>query len=163
MAISKRTLDVLSYFYMGIAGTLWILCIYVGLTGKYMDEQGRPVLAILGGLVGLGAIFWMFYVRWFINASQFSYPTWPPYLSTCPDYLTFLGNDPTTGAAMCVDFIGVARRNGLKKADPSLPPKPTETDYIFRTNPNDNSQTKCNAAISKGLSWAGITAGMDCA
>ena len=162
MAITKRTLDFLARIYAPIAfGILAFYC-YVTLTGTYLDQQGRPILAI-GGSLGLILLFWMFYVRWFVADSQFSYPVWPPYLTTCPDYLTFMGNQPSTGKMMCVDFIGVARRNGLKKADPLLPPKPAENDYIFRTNPNDNSQTKCNAAISKGLSWAGITAGMDCA
>jgi hypothetical protein len=163
MAISKKTLDILSYFYMAIAGLLWIGTIYVTLTGKYLDEQGRPILAIVGGLIGLGALFWMFYVRWFINSSQFSYPTWPPYLSTCPDYMTYLGKDPTTGSALCVDFIGVARRGGLEKSSPTNPPPPTDQTRVFKTNPNDNNNTKCNAAIGRGLSWAGITAGMDCA
>jgi hypothetical protein len=64
---------------------------------------------------------------------------------------------------MCVDFIGVARRNGLKKADALLPPRPAEKDYIFLTAATDTRQKKCNDALSRGLSWAGITAGTGCA
>ena len=162
MAITKRTLDFLARIYAPIAcGILAVYC-YVTLTGTYLDQQGRPILAI-GGSLGLILLFWMFYVRWFVADSQFSYPVWPPYLTTCPDYLTFMGNQPSTGKMMCVDFIGVARRNGLKKADPLLPPRPEEKEYIFLTSPTDTRQKKCNDALSRGLSWAGITAGTGCA
>ena len=162
MAISKRTLDFLDRIYTPLAFGILIFFVYVALTGTYLDKEGRPFLAIGGGLF-IAALFWMFYVRWFVATSQFTYPTWPPYLSTCPDYLTFMGNDSRTGKMMCVDFIGVSRRNGLKKSDPLLPPRPEEKDYIFLTSPNDTQQKKCNDALSRGLSWAGITAGTGCA
>jgi hypothetical protein len=161
MAISKRTLDFLARIYTPIAFGLLIFFVYVALTGTYLDTQGRPFLAIGGGLF-IAALFWMFYVRWFVAASQFTYPTWPPYLSSCPDYLTFMGTN-SAGEMMCVDFVGVSRRNGLKKSDPLLPPRPEEKDYIFFTKTTDTQQKKCNAALGKGLSWAGITAGTGCA
>jgi hypothetical protein len=69
----------------------------------------------------------------------------------------------SNGKMMCVDFIGVSRRNGLKKSDPLLPPRPEEKDYIFLTSATDTQQKKCNDALSRGLSWAGITAGTGCA
>ena len=163
MAISQRTVDFLAKTYaFFLVPAITVFFVYVALTGSYLDMKGRPLLAVVGGL-GLLLIFWLFYVKWFVTPSQFIYPTWPPYLSTCPDYLTFMGIDPKTNKAMCVDFIGVARRNGLRRADPTIPPKPSETDYIFLTDPTDNSQKKCTSALSKGLSWAGITAGTGCA
>ena len=162
MAISQRTLDFLARVFSFVAVGLTIFFMYVTLSGTYLDNKGRPFLAMLGTL-GLIALLWMYYVRWFIATSQFTYPTWPPYLSSCPDYLTFMGTDPATGSNMCVDFIGVSRRNGLKKSDPLIPPAPGQKDYIFLTKPSDSNAAKCNAAQGKGLSWAGITAGTGCA
>jgi hypothetical protein len=163
MAISKKTLDFLSrWVYTPISLGLLVFFAYVTLTGKYLDGAGRPFLGILGGL-GLLALFWMYYIRWFVADSQFIYPTWPPYFSSCPDYLTFMGVDPRTRRHMCVDFVGVARRNGLKKSDPLLPPKPEEREFFFLTSPMDSAQKKCNDALARGLSWSGITAGTGCA
>ena len=163
MAISQRTLDFLSrVVFTPVSILLVIFYAYVTLSGTYLDNKGRPFLAVLGGL-GFMALLWMYYIRWFISPSQFTYPTWPPYLSSCPDYLTFMGTDPATGKYQCVDFIGVSRRNGMKKSDPLVPPSPGQSDYIFLTNPSDTNATKCNAAQGKGLSWAGITAGTGCA
>lgn len=163
MAISRRTLDFLSrWVYTPLALGIIAFFVYVTLTGKYLDGLGRPILAIAGGL-GFLVLFWMYYVRWFVADSQFVYPTWPPFLSACPDYLTFMGRDPASGRSMCVDFVGVSRRNGLKKADILLPPKAQDRDYIFLTNPSDSTEKKCNDAIGRGLSWSGITAGTGCA
>jgi hypothetical protein len=163
MAISRRTLDFLSrWIYTPLAFAITVFFAYITLTGKYLGNEGRPILAIAGSL-GLLTLFWMYYVRWFVADSQFIYPVWPPYLSACPDYLTYMGKDPRTQKAMCVDFTGVGRRNGIKRSDILLPPKPEERDYIFLTSASDTAEKKCNDALGRGLSWSGITAGTGCA
>jgi hypothetical protein len=162
MALTAKTLSFLAWSYTISSFVLLLVFGYATFTGKFIGGEARPILGIAGILM-LMVVHWMFYVRWFVADSQFSYPVWPPYYSACPDYLTFMGQSPKNGKAMCVDFVGVVRRDGMKKSDPLLPPRPEETDYIFLTNPADSTNKKCNDALGRGLSWSGITAGSGCA
>ena len=167
MAISKRTLDFLARIYAPIAfGILAFYC-YVTLTGTYLDQQGRPILAIGGGL-GLVLLFWMFYVRWFVADSQFSYPTWPPYLATCPDYLTLVSPEATgSKTAVCMDFVGVSLQPLVfRKTDPNNIPQSADADFdsfAFKVDPSaagdtpeDYNKRVCLQVQAKGLAWAGV-------
>ena len=75
---------------------------------------------------------------------------WPPYISTCPDYLTVVS--PTA----CMDFVGI-HSPLLKKADPTNMPSLTDStssQYVF--NPTGSASEKARKAQQYGLTWEGI-------
>jgi hypothetical protein len=107
----------------------------------------RVITCVLWFLFGLILIFVMYFVYFPAGEDDFS---WPPYISTCPDYLTVVS--PTA----CMDFVGI-HSPILKKADPTNLPAPTSSDsskYVF--NPSGNATEKARKAQQYGLTWEGI-------
>ena len=105
--------------------------------------SSRALAGILWLLCGLTLIFVMYFVFFQPGPSN----SWPPYLSSCPDYLTNIGPNA------CVDYVGLD--SVLRKSDPKHPPNPTNADYVF--NSSGTIQEKANKAIQYGLTWEGVT------
>jgi hypothetical protein len=136
-AVSSRTLTFLKWCY-------WILFTMAHLYICYWLFSNRRALAgILWLVVGFILLFIM-YAVFFPSGDPES--KWPPYISSCPDYLTLIGPNA------CVDYVGLHSR--LKTADPSNPPVITDSTYVF--DASGSTATKASRAQQYGLSWEGI-------
>ena len=72
---------------------------------------------------------------------------WPPYISSCPDYLTKL--DETH----CIDLVGLKSRL-LVRSDPNNLPAVTDVSAVF--DASGSTSVKASRAQQYGLSWEGI-------
>ena len=141
MAVSLNTLKFLKSLYWIIFTALHLYVCYM----LFMSE--RVVTCVLWFFFGFILIFVMYFVYFPLGDSDSS---WPPYISTCPDYLTVVS------PSACMDFVGL-NSPLLKKADPTNMPSPTAADsskYIF--NPSGTNTDKARKAQQYGLTWEGI-------
>ena len=86
---------------------------------------------------------------------------WPPTINSCPDFLSLITVDDVM---VCVDPIGVAKGpTPLRKWSDN---GSTGSDYVFELALNLNGKARttflCNQCKSKGLTWEGITDGVNC-
>jgi hypothetical protein len=141
------------------------LTITIGLTIlNYLTSSGRPLSAIVT-LVLLILIFYFYSVRWFRGTqSKFEYSgSWPPVVNMCPDYLVYMKKN---GVDVCVDMIGVGKSNAAnrlnKYVEGTNAPDTTFTPVVFPNSDSTVRATACQQAISRGLTWEGITNGDSC-
>ena len=141
MAVSSNTLKF-------IKGLYWVLFTAIHLFVCYKLFLAEHVITcVLWFVFGFILIFAMYFI-YFPQVESDS--SWPPYVSTCPDYLSVVS--PTA----CMDFVGINSAI-LKKADPkNMPPltSPESAKYIF--NPVGNVAEKARKAQQYGLTWEGI-------
>ena len=138
MVLSKQSLTIAKAGY-------WLLTIGVhGFICYKLFTMSKALAGLLWLFVGFLLIYVMYGV--FFNTSDAN-SSWPPYLTSCPDYLTRLS--PTA----CVDYVGLG--SSLLKSDPTNPPDPTDPKYVF--NPTGTLQQKAQNAQSLGLTWEGVT------
>lgn len=161
MGFAPATKKLLERVYQFLTPLLLGLGVYI------IYKQGKQIEAILVALVGCAAIFY-YWIKFFKLPPSEANDVWPPFVSTCPDYLT-LASPFSTGdkEAVCVDFIGVSLNPGsMAKSNPNSMPKVSDPDYeqrIFRLTgvSNDPSATDktseiCAAVKARGLTWAHI-------
>jgi hypothetical protein len=145
MPISKKTLRLLKWVY-------WIVAIFCHLYLCYqLFVLDRPITGVVWLILGLVLLLVM-YIYYFPPGDSGS--SWPPYITTCPDYLTAVTQ--TNGSVLCLDYVGL-NNPGIKKSNPASPPQPTDSDYtqhIF--NPEGTVSQKIAAAQSRGLTWQGL-------
>jgi hypothetical protein len=158
MAFSPGTMKILQNVY-------WFVSAFLLGVGIYLTwKANKQVEAVLLTIIGTAAIFY-YWVKWFKIKSKDD--LWPPYISSCPDYLTLVSPDATGATTpVCMDFVGVSLQpNVFNKADPAKIPQASGPDfesYIFkmpaRGNETDADYNKliCLNVQSKGLSWFGV-------
>jgi hypothetical protein len=141
MALSQNTIWIakLLYWLLLSAGNLY-LCYLLITTGRAM----AGILMLVLGFV-LIYILYPYYFPPGMGTGQ-----WPPYITTCPDYLTLVrGSD-------CMDFVGLGSPL-LKKADRQHPPQPTDSDYSqYVFDSSGTREQKAARAQQYGLSWQGV-------
>jgi hypothetical protein len=138
MAFSKTTLTLFKWLY-------WVLGLAVHLYICYMlFTKGRAITGILYGILGL-MLLWLMYPVYFPPGDPGS--QWPPYIRSCPDYLTQLYPDG------CVDY-GHLNSPLLKPSDPANPPKRGDSQFVFDSS--GSVKQKAARAQQFGLSWEGI-------
>ena len=138
MALSARTLLLAKWLY-------WILLSLAHLYICYMlFTMNHAIAGIMWLIIGFMLIFIMYPV-YFPPGDPGAH--WPPYVSTCPDYLTLIGPHA------CVDYVGLGSPL-LKKSDPKLPPALTDSSRVFDSS--GSVATKAANAQRYGLSWEGI-------
>ena len=161
MGFAPATKKLLERVYQFVTPLLLGLGVYV------VYKQGKQIEAILLALIGCAAIFY-YWIKFFRLPPSEANDVWPPFVSTCPDYLT-LASPVSTGdaEAVCVDFIGVSLKpNLMGKSDPNKIPQVTDGDYeskVFRLSGVSNDPTVpdktvalCAQVKAKGLTWAHI-------
>jgi hypothetical protein len=129
-------------------------------------KQGKQIEALLLFLIGMAAISY-YWIKWFKVSKDAAALMWPPFISTCPDYLTLI--TPTDGSgAYCLDFVGISINPSIMmKSDPHNPPKASDPNFesmVFRLNgltdpdPDSTSNTKslCDSVRDRGLTWAHV-------
>ena len=135
-------------------------CILILTLGTYKIFQYYQMLGAIIFFVGALYVCIIYGIRWFNNNASSSTTTWPPVINTCPDYLTYYERKKNGKTVpTCIDTIGVAKKNGLKKF-----PKDGDSnsdDDCFFTIPATNAE-KCQQTINAGLTWEGITNGESC-
>jgi hypothetical protein len=159
MAFSPGTMKILEKIYWFVGAFLLGIGVYI------IWKQHKQVEAVLLTIIGAAALFY-YWIKWFKvknTADQ-----WPPYISSCPDYLTLLSADMTGDSKpVCMDFVGVTRQpNVFKKADPSQIPQAKDPNYqsfVFtmplrdpKMTDTDYNNAVCTSVNSKGLSWFGV-------
>lgn len=152
-------------------GIYILFAIVTGIWGiTYFMRTGRTLSAVLY-FIGILAVLIIFGQRWFSNEkSVFSTKTykWPPYVNTCPDYLTYYQRTTSTGKKdTCIDRIGVSTKVGTLNKFPATGPAPTENSYYFdltttSTDPKQRLAELCRKTIDAGLTWEGVTDGDSC-
>lgn len=146
-----------------------VLVLFLGCAFVYNKMQ-RPVAALLIFLGGVMALYF-YYVKWFVVAAM--RPSWPPYQTPCPDYLTMISPGFETdangnrvlangGKYKCVDFVGVSRNGMLEKADPAalaveLAEANKNRKYIEINPAGTETKEQLKARIaSLGLTWTSL-------
>lgn len=158
MGFSPGTMRILENVYWFVGAFLLGIGIY--LTWK----KNKQIEAVLLTIIGCAALFY-YWIKWFKIKSKED--LWPPYISSCPDYLTLVsgavtgGNDP-----VCMDFVGVSSEPRVfKKANPQQIPQSADADfesYIFKlekrgdTTAEQYNKLVCLKVQSKGLTWFGV-------
>lgn len=155
-------------FYM-----VWfiIVAIFIGVFGtQQIQKGGRNITAILF-FIGAILVFVFYGIRWFDTAGTAFNPApvqWPPYINTCPDYLTYYKREKSPGVQQdtCIDRIGVSRNNSLK-VFPGSGTAPTDDAYYFDLTTVSQDPVKrrtelCNRTIQMGLTWEGVSDGETC-
>jgi hypothetical protein len=155
---------------------LILYCIYAILIGifgtAYLFRSKRTTSAILF-LIGALFIFIFFGNRWFGQGGDIFHQTpgsWPPYINTCPDYLTYYKRVKSNGESSdtCIDRIGVSKNSSLQVfPSDSTNANPDNDAYFFplATQSSDPSQKRlelCNRTLQYGLTWEGICDGESC-
>jgi hypothetical protein len=165
MSATPASSSIFQIIYQTLMPVAVGVCVYV------VYKQGKQLEAILLALIGGMAVFY-YYLKWFKAPVSPEDVIWPPFVSTCPDYLTLI-SPSTTGAAdpansYCVDFVGVSMNPSLmKKSNPNNPPKPTDPDFeahVFKlsglaganVNSPDMTTQLCASVLQRGLTWAHI-------
>jgi hypothetical protein len=158
MGFSPGTMKVLENAYWFVGAFLLGISIY--LTWK----ANKQVEAVLLTIIGTTALFY-YWVKWFrIKAKE---DLWPPYVSSCPDYLTLVSPQQTGGTdPVCMDFVGVSREPRVfKKANAMQIPQASDSDFndfVFKLekqgndSPEDYNKKVCLMVQSKGLTWFGV-------
>jgi hypothetical protein len=165
MATAPATTNILQTVYQMVVPISMGICVYI------VYKQGKQLEAVLLGLIGGIAIFY-YWIKWFRAPVSVEDTIWPPFVSTCPDYLTLISPSATGTAdpsnSYCVDFVGVSLNpTNMMKSDPNNPPQPSDPDFeahVFKLNglvsadPNSPDMTKelCATVLQRGLTWAHI-------
>jgi hypothetical protein len=135
-----------------------------------LNNMGNMYGAIFFGIFAV-ALFILYGLRWFgaSNSIFTSTPvTWPPFINTCPDYLTYYDRKKSDGSVQktCIDLVGVSK-NSILKLFPKDGDTPSDDTYYFDLATSASSQEGknkeyCNRAVAAGLTWEGITNGESC-
>jgi len=136
-AVSGRTLTFLKATYWVVFSVAQIYICYM------LFKMGRPIAGFLWLLVGFAILFVMYAVFFPFGDPE---AKWPPYISSCPDYLTVLAPN------YCVDYVGL--HSGLAKSDPALPP--TTSDGTRAFDASGSTADKAAKAQQYGLTWEGV-------
>ena len=145
--------------------------IVLGGTMKLYNDQ--MVAAVVFAL-GSGAVAILYGLRWFSSSNSiFSQApvTWPPFMNTCPDYLTYYEVKDNTGvvtAKTCIDTVGVSKNGYMQKwpTDGTPPAYSTSSTSYFTIDSTLTGDAKknemCMKAIQYGVTWEGICNGEAC-
>jgi hypothetical protein len=139
MTVSKNMLTMFKVLYWVVLTLAHLFLCYILLS------TNRVIAGILWLVSGFILIFIMYYI--YFPAGNPS-ATWPPYISSCPDYLTMIAPHK------CVDFVGL-NSPLLKRSDPKLRPSPTDTTRVFDSS--GTTPDRASRALQYGLTWSGIT------
>ncbi len=131
-------------------------------------QSGRAVAGLIF-LIGALLSFIFFGIRWFegnVAGVPGSNGAWPPVINTCPDYLVETTRTLGSGTSAktiraCIDTVGISRGGAMTKWSEGA----TGEAYFFDLENADGpipKSTLCTNAITKGLSWEGVTDGQIC-
>ena len=145
------------------------LCVVIGLSVTTQLFKSNRAWAGILTLILFILIFVFYGQRWFrgTNVAGTYTGAWPPIINTCPDYLVYYNRN---GKDSCIDMLGVNRSNGVlrpwtQEDNPQNPPADDNKYFMYVYKPDmkpEEVQVLCNAAMTAGLTWEGITNGESC-
>lgn len=156
-------------FWQGMKSNLFVIigsAIIIMISYVYYNNMNKPTAGTLVFLGGFLALYY-YYLKFFVVDS--SRKDWPPYQSTCPDFLTLV--PPGSGYLgsqddfLCVDFVGVSINGGLKKSSPgNIAQQINDPNYTFkvdmgRYSGKDGVKILKKDLSDKGLSWEAMLKG----
>jgi hypothetical protein len=148
---------------------LYILfSLVIGLGGTYTLMQNDRGLAAFLFFIGSVLILTFYGLRWFtgksLNPSRYSTDSWPPFVNTCPDFLSVY--ERSVGRRkeqVCVDLIGVAEGGIQKLVDPA---NVNNDNFVFKLHMDktgaDRMKALCNECKLKKVTWEGVYDGVSC-
>jgi len=136
-----------AYVYWGLG---LLASLGIGYVLYKLNFQIASVLVFLGAVIAL----FYYYVKWFQLPSQNN--TWPPYTTSCPDFLTLVDPGTSSGTAKCMDYVGVSANGQLQVADPSNPSQQSDPKYYFPIDKSKASTDLCQSAAQYGLTWSTV-------
>jgi len=134
----------------------WILGVILigGVSYFFYNKLDRQIASVLFFMAGV-IMLYFYYVKWFIVPEK--RPSWPPYQTPCPDYLTMMDSGlvgASPGSYKCMDFVGVSRNGRLKKADPRrIKEQENNPDYYFMVDKGEEREQLRQRVLAYGLSW----------
>jgi hypothetical protein len=158
---------------MNIAMLVFIIvAILVGGMGTFaFYSSGRAIGAFIF-FIGSILTFVFYGIRWFEGKAVLGSDSpvqWPPYVNTCPDFLTYYKRKTSNGTETdtCVDRIGVSRNNKLNVFPTDSNVNNENDSYFFplKTDSEDRAKKRaqlCARTIDYGLTWEGVTDGETC-
>ncbi len=165
--MNERTVNIIIYVLVTLA---------IGVSGTVALMRGGRTVAGVIYIIGAILIFVFFGLRWFIYSTPKYQPkSWPPNINTCPDFLVYMQVD-NNGVMQdtCIDVQGVSTKPDVLKCWPKDGRNPSiSTDAAFYFNKTmilngiDGGNTVAvrkalaDAAIQAGVSWEGITDGLE--
>lgn len=148
-----------------------IAALAVGLMGLTYFLSNRQYIAAILFFIGALTLMILFGMSWFEgDNSVFSDKPkqWPPYINTCPDYLTYFKRTKAGQKIdTCVDRIGVSKNNKLTlfPADGNVDQNNDAFFYPLATTNSDANKKiaeLCARTVEYGLTWEGVTDGESC-
>lgn len=139
------------------------------LVGGYQLATGSRMIAAVLYIILTIAVLATYGMRWFQGGgSVFNRPVgqWPPFINTCPDYLTYYKRTKSDGSKVdtCIDRLGVSR-NGQLKVFPAGGSNDDACYFPLATAASDPARKAgelCQRTIQYGLTWEGVTDGESC-
>ena len=152
--------------------TFIIVCIIIGGIGTFKLFQSNRMITAGIFLVGSILTFVFYGLRWFGDSGSVFSQTpgqWPPFVNTCPDFLSFYKRIRSNGTTTdtCVDRVGVSRNGTLQVLPSSGDINPENDAYFFPLDtksqePDAKRIELCNRTIQYGLTWEGVSDGEMC-
>lgn len=140
--------------------------------GSYYFFTSQRIAGGIVFLIGSILIFVFYGIRWFGTTGTPFNPSpvqWPPYVNTCPDYLTFYKRVKSDGTKLdtCIDRIGVSRNSMLQLFPADGNVNPDNDNYFFplttQSQDTDGKRSElCKRTIQYGLTWEGVSDGESC-
>ena len=129
----------------------------------YYTGLNRPVAGSLW-FVGGFLIFYYYWIKWFVLDQPLD-PDFNTASGACPDYLSVIPNNsglytPTSKTQyFCVDFVGVSRNGGIRRANPkNIRAEIADPSYRFSVDPEVDFKTAtAKAAFLRRLQMAGLS------
>lgn len=138
--------------------------------GSYQVYNTNQAPAAILFFIGSLTLFIVYGLRWFGSSSLFTPASgpWPPVINSCPDYLTYYQRTKDgIKKDSCIDTIGISKDNSLLSKFPTDGTIPESDTYYLdisglSSDPTTKSTQLCNAAMSKKVTWEGVTNGESC-
>lgn len=126
--------------------------------------QSERTLGGLLFLLGSVLLFTFYGLRWFygenLKATSTSSKQWPPFVNTCPDFLTLT---TAGGKRVCIDLIGVSESGIAKFVDQS---NINSSRHIFQLYDNLSGEARIKALCAEckkhNVTWEGLYDGTAC-
>ena len=138
---------------MNIAMLVFIIvAILVGGMGTFaFYSSGRAIGAFIF-FIGSILTFVFYGIRWFEGKGVLGSDSpvqWPPYVNTCPDFLTYYKRKTSNGTETdtCVDRIGVSRNNKLNVFPTDANVNNENDSYFFPLKTDSEDPSKKRAQL----------------
>jgi hypothetical protein len=139
----------------------YVLVTLVLISGTFYINysSGKTITAAFLGIGTLAAAIF-FGIRWFPGGELVTKSIqgpWPPSINVCPDFLTLT---KVNGTPVCIDPLGVSRRENNGGMNQWKDATQTDPSFTFSLHTDKQGNARLTALYaeckSKGVSWEGV-------